>query len=224
MPLSWVKVKFADFRSQVLGELATELEAEVSEDLVEALAAATSLVAFADGVLEPGGARRAPVRVRGGGPAHRARPRRPVRRFRRLCRAVRGGREGGRGRSADGSRRLRRHARARPARRAFGPRGREQRRRAVAGGGKGRDAAVRSARCSSSPKSASRSSGARTRTTTRTRKSTRTIATSEVTPRGFDAQPTVHGARSKACSRASNAAQGCMRDSLSATRVGSGRR
>ena len=53
MPLSWVKVKFADFRSQVLGELATELEAEVSEDLVEALAAATSLVAFSDGVLKP---------------------------------------------------------------------------------------------------------------------------------------------------------------------------
>jgi tellurite resistance protein TerB len=53
MPLSWVKVKFADFRSQVLGELATELEVEVSEDLVEALAAATSLVAFSDGVLKP---------------------------------------------------------------------------------------------------------------------------------------------------------------------------
>ena len=53
MSLGWVKVKFADFRSQVLGELATELEAEVSDDLVEALAAATSLVAFSDGALNP---------------------------------------------------------------------------------------------------------------------------------------------------------------------------
>ena len=50
MPLSWVRAKFGDFRSQVLGELANELETEVSEDLVEALAAATALVAFADGV------------------------------------------------------------------------------------------------------------------------------------------------------------------------------
>jgi tellurite resistance protein TerB len=53
MPLGWVRTKFGDFRSQVLGELANELEAEVSEDLVEALAAATSLVAFADGVSSP---------------------------------------------------------------------------------------------------------------------------------------------------------------------------
>ena len=53
MSLSWLKVKFADFRSQVLGELATELEAEISDDLVEALAASASLVAFADGVLDP---------------------------------------------------------------------------------------------------------------------------------------------------------------------------
>ena len=53
MPLSWVRTKFGDFRSQVLGELANELEIEVSEDLVEALAAATSLVAFADGVASP---------------------------------------------------------------------------------------------------------------------------------------------------------------------------
>ena len=53
MSLGWVKVKFADFRSQVLGELATEFEAEISDDLVEALAAATSLVAFSDGVLNP---------------------------------------------------------------------------------------------------------------------------------------------------------------------------
>ena len=53
MPLSWVKTKFSDFKSQVMGELATEFEAEVGEDLVEALAAATSLVAFADGVSSP---------------------------------------------------------------------------------------------------------------------------------------------------------------------------
>ena len=37
----------------MLDELANELEIEVSEDLVEALAAATSLVAFADGVASP---------------------------------------------------------------------------------------------------------------------------------------------------------------------------
>ena len=53
MPLTWVRTKFGDFRSQVLDELANELEIEVSEDLVEALAAATSLVAFADGVASP---------------------------------------------------------------------------------------------------------------------------------------------------------------------------
>ncbi len=53
MPLSWLKTKFNDFRSQVLGELATELEAEIGDDLVEALAAATALVAFADGVASP---------------------------------------------------------------------------------------------------------------------------------------------------------------------------
>jgi tellurite resistance protein TerB len=53
MPLSWVKGKFSDLKSQALGELATELEVEVSEDLIEALAAATSLVAFADGVASP---------------------------------------------------------------------------------------------------------------------------------------------------------------------------
>jgi tellurite resistance protein TerB len=53
MSLSWVKTKFSDFRAQVLAELANELEVEVSEDLVEAIAAATSLVAFADGVSSP---------------------------------------------------------------------------------------------------------------------------------------------------------------------------
>ena len=49
MSLSWVRSKFGDFRAQVLGELANEFEIEVSEDLIEALAAASSLVAFADG-------------------------------------------------------------------------------------------------------------------------------------------------------------------------------
>ena len=53
MPLSWMRTKFAEFRSQALGELANELELELSEDLVEALAAATSMVAFADGVASP---------------------------------------------------------------------------------------------------------------------------------------------------------------------------
>ena len=53
MPLRWVRAKFDGFRSQVLGELANELEIEVSDDLLEALAAATALVAFADGVASP---------------------------------------------------------------------------------------------------------------------------------------------------------------------------
>jgi tellurite resistance protein TerB len=50
MPLSWLRSKFGEFRTQVLGELADELEDEVGEDLLEALAAATATVAFADGV------------------------------------------------------------------------------------------------------------------------------------------------------------------------------
>jgi tellurite resistance protein TerB len=53
MPLNWLRTKFADYRAQVLGELANELEIEVSEDLVEALAAATAMLAFADGVASP---------------------------------------------------------------------------------------------------------------------------------------------------------------------------
>lgn len=53
MPLSWLRSKFADFRAQVLAELAEELEDEVGEDLIEALAAATAMVAFADGVSSP---------------------------------------------------------------------------------------------------------------------------------------------------------------------------
>lgn len=53
MPLNWLKTKFAEYRTQVLGELANELEVEVSEDLVEALAAATAMVGFADGVASP---------------------------------------------------------------------------------------------------------------------------------------------------------------------------
>jgi tellurite resistance protein TerB len=50
MPLNWLRTKFADFRAQALAELADELEDEVGEDLIEALAAATAMVAFADGV------------------------------------------------------------------------------------------------------------------------------------------------------------------------------
>lgn len=50
MPIGWLRTKFGDFKSQVLAELAGELEEEVSEDLIEALAAATAMVAFADGV------------------------------------------------------------------------------------------------------------------------------------------------------------------------------
>ena len=53
MPLSWMRTKFGDLRAQGLGELANELEIEVSEDLIEALAAATAMVAFADGVSSP---------------------------------------------------------------------------------------------------------------------------------------------------------------------------
>lgn len=53
MPLSWLRNKFGEFKSQALAELAEELEEEVSEDLVEALAAATAMVAFADGVSSP---------------------------------------------------------------------------------------------------------------------------------------------------------------------------
>jgi tellurite resistance protein TerB len=53
MPIAWLKARFGDFRSRVLAELAEELEIEVSEDLVEALAAATAMVAFADGVPSP---------------------------------------------------------------------------------------------------------------------------------------------------------------------------
>lgn len=53
MPLSWLRNKFGEFRSQVLAELGDELEEEVSEDLVEAFAAATAMVAFADGVPSP---------------------------------------------------------------------------------------------------------------------------------------------------------------------------
>jgi tellurite resistance protein TerB len=48
-----MRTKFGDLRAQVLGELANELEIEVSEDLIEALAAATAMVAFADGVSSP---------------------------------------------------------------------------------------------------------------------------------------------------------------------------
>jgi tellurite resistance protein TerB len=53
MPISWLKTKYADFKTEVLEELATELEEDASEDLVEALAAATAMVAFADGVPSP---------------------------------------------------------------------------------------------------------------------------------------------------------------------------
>lgn len=50
MPLSWLRNRFGEFKSRVLAELADELEEEAGEDLVEALAAATAMVAFADGV------------------------------------------------------------------------------------------------------------------------------------------------------------------------------
>ena len=50
MPLSWLRSKFADFRTLVLAELAEEMEDEAGEDFIEALAAATAMVAFADGV------------------------------------------------------------------------------------------------------------------------------------------------------------------------------
>jgi tellurite resistance protein TerB len=53
MPISWLKAKYADFKTEVLEELATELEEDASEDVIEALAAATAMVAFADGVSSP---------------------------------------------------------------------------------------------------------------------------------------------------------------------------
>lgn len=53
MALSWLRNKFGAFKAQVLTELAEELEEEVSEDLIEALAASTAMVAFADGVSGP---------------------------------------------------------------------------------------------------------------------------------------------------------------------------
>ena len=51
MAITWLRNKFGAFRAQVLAELADELEEEVGEDLIEALAAATALVAFADEVV-----------------------------------------------------------------------------------------------------------------------------------------------------------------------------
>lgn len=53
MPIEWLKARFAAFRTEALGELADELEDEAGEDLIEALAAATAYVAFADGVPSP---------------------------------------------------------------------------------------------------------------------------------------------------------------------------
>ena len=161
MPLSWVKTKFADFGSQVLGELATELEAEVSEDLVEALAAAASLVAFADGVSSPE-EREELLAV------FEEEDRLTeldlddlfdafddyAERFAEDAKAAES-------RSAGGGRPS---STTRPSSAgwssASGPGGGEQRRGAVAGGGEGRDAAVRGAWARARRSQASRSSGA----------------------------------------------------------------
>jgi tellurite resistance protein TerB len=53
MPIGWLKTRFGSFKTRVLAELADELETELSEDLIEALAAATAMIAFADGVSSP---------------------------------------------------------------------------------------------------------------------------------------------------------------------------
>ncbi|MEK0083288.1 TerB family tellurite resistance protein [Benzoatithermus flavus] len=53
MPIGWLKTRFGSFKARVLAELADELETEMSEDLVEALAAASAMIAFADGVPSP---------------------------------------------------------------------------------------------------------------------------------------------------------------------------
>lgn len=53
MPIGWLKTRFGGFKARVLAELADELETEVSEDLIEALAAASAMIAFADGVSSP---------------------------------------------------------------------------------------------------------------------------------------------------------------------------
>ena len=49
MPLKWLRSRFEEFRGGALRELAAEMRDEPSEDLIEAVAAATALVAFADG-------------------------------------------------------------------------------------------------------------------------------------------------------------------------------
>ena len=53
MPISWLRAKFTEFKAEALEDLADELETEISEDLIEGLAAATAMIAFADGVPGP---------------------------------------------------------------------------------------------------------------------------------------------------------------------------
>ena len=53
MPINWLRTKFTEFKAEALEDLADELETEVSEDLIEGLAAATAMIAFADRVPSP---------------------------------------------------------------------------------------------------------------------------------------------------------------------------
>ena len=53
MPINWLRTKFTEFKAEALEDLADELETEISEDLIEGIAAATAMVAFADGVPSP---------------------------------------------------------------------------------------------------------------------------------------------------------------------------
>ncbi|MFO1040045.1 MAG: TerB family tellurite resistance protein [Geminicoccaceae bacterium] len=52
MAFRWLKSKFEDFRTQALTELGHEFGDDLPEDLVEAVAAATAMVAYADHELD----------------------------------------------------------------------------------------------------------------------------------------------------------------------------
>lgn len=52
MPIGWLKSKFEDFRTQALTELGQEFGEGLPDNLVEAVAASTALVAYADHELD----------------------------------------------------------------------------------------------------------------------------------------------------------------------------
>lgn len=53
MPINWLRTRFTRFKTEALEDLADELEAEISEDLLDGLAAASAMIASADGVPSP---------------------------------------------------------------------------------------------------------------------------------------------------------------------------